>query len=430
MKCLTPITILLLAFYHNVWSQNLITNGDFENGSDFICGCPDDYTCYNNAARVIDGIHPLYIPYGQACISPSTTNYTNSLGAYNGNGYVYFYAGADAIDIESFAPLLVETEIVMSIWYAGPQVQGWLQQDSPNAFIQFLVDGNEVGPRVEVPTFTGWTQHCFFGTVDAGYHTFGVRSGNEASYAIWIDDFSVSPLTLNQSEFELGNDTALCQGETLRLDATVNDASYVWQDNSTFSTLDATVSGTYWVKVSAGCQSLYDTIHVEFIPYPDVNLGDDINLCEGQSINLNVTNGNATYLWNDGTIQPIRLIEVPNTYWVELANECGIIRDTLEVGVETENCACKIYYPNTFTPNNDGLNDHFSMLANCSLYNYELIIYNRWGEEIFQSNDINDSWDGTSRNIELDTDVYTFYLSFNYGTGEFGKETGYISLLR
>ncbi len=167
----------------------LNTNTDFEAGSGASCDCPTGYTCNNDAGQVFDGNHPIYVPGDLGCVG-GVTNYTSSLGAYSGSGYIYFYAGADNI---STAPItFAGGEVIdLCVWYSGPQGSGASGQNTANSYFSFGIDGTQVGPDVLVPTNTGWTQHCFTVTMTAGNHTFQILSGGAAQYAIWFDDFTV-----------------------------------------------------------------------------------------------------------------------------------------------------------------------------------------------------------------------------------------------
>jgi gliding motility-associated-like protein len=71
---------------------------------------------------------------------------------------------------------------------------------------------------------------------------------------------------------------------------------------------------------------------------------------------------------------------------------------------------CDVFIPTAFSPNNDGYNDWFNMMKN-SVKNYTLKVYNRWGELVFQTNDLNNSWDGTYRGAPCPTDNYIYIVS-------------------
>ncbi len=128
----------------------------------------------------------------------------------------------------------------------------------------------------------------------------------------------------------LGNDTALCQGEII-LDASTLNSSYLWQDNSTNPTLNVLTSGTYWVIITVNNCSSSDTININYIPLPVVNLGNDSNMCEGDSLILNVTTNANSYLWQDNSSDSILTVSQQGVYWVQVTNICGIISDSINI---------------------------------------------------------------------------------------------------
>jgi gliding motility-associated-like protein len=88
-----------------------------------------------------------------------------------------------------------------------------------------------------------------------------------------------------------------------------------------------------------------------------------------------------------------------------------------------------IYVPNAFTPNNDGKND--VLFVNSSV-GYEMVfkIYDRWGELVFESNDISKGWDGTFRDKLLKADVYVYYLELTCYNQDLFIKKGNITLIR
>ncbi len=88
-----------------------------------------------------------------------------------------------------------------------------------------------------------------------------------------------------------------------------------------------------------------------------------------------------------------------------------------------------VYFPNTFTPNNDGENDLFKVEGNF-ITELELYIYDRWGELVFFSDDPNDGWDGTYKGVDLDSDTYAYYANIVCIGGLKSTEQGNITLIR
>lgn len=94
------------------------------------------------------------------------------------------------------------------------------------------------------------------------------------------------------------------------------------------------------------------------------------------------------------------------------------------------NDASIIYLPNAFIPDNDGLNDLFKAEGS-NLVFFELQVFDRWGEKIFESHDISDGWDGNYNGNKAQLGVYSYRLLYRY-TGEQGNHliNGHVSLIR
>jgi gliding motility-associated-like protein len=118
-------------------------------------------------------------------------------------------------------------------------------------------------------------------------------------------------------------------------------------------------------------------------------------------------------------------------YSVTVTNENGCTAvATIPVVVIEPNCdETDIFVPNTFTPNGDNFNDTFAPISNF-IDLMDLVIYNRWGEEVFKSNDPNDVWDGTFDGEQLEPDVFGFHLSILCIGGETYVKQGSITLMK
>jgi len=127
--------------------------------------------------------------------------------------------------------------------------------------------------------------------------------------------------------FNLGTDRAICQGDTLTLNATVASAiSYLWSTGATTPTIKVFTAGTYWCEVNNGC-SFRDTIVITAVnPKPVVNLGADISTCAAPPILLDATNPNSTYLWQDGSTNPTLNANISGLYWAQVTNSSGCIK--------------------------------------------------------------------------------------------------------
>lgn len=131
------------------------------------------------------------------------------------------------------------------------------------------------------------------------------------------------------------NDTTLCQGETLLLDATTAGATYLWQDNSTNATFNVTSAGTYWVEVTEACGTYIDTIVVDYTPLPTVDLGADTTICAGTNYTLDATYSGANYLWQDNSTNATFTVNTAGTYWVDVTVNNCLAQDTVIITTET-----------------------------------------------------------------------------------------------
>lgn len=120
--------------------------------------------------------------------------------------------------------------------------------------------------------------------------------------------------------FDLGEDLLRpCAGETLTLSADVPGATYSWQDGSTFASLQVDTNGVYWLDVTAdGCTDR-DSVTVDYISLPEMVLGEDQILCEGEELRYDVSFPGATYSWQDGSSDPVYTITTTGTYSVDIS---------------------------------------------------------------------------------------------------------------
>jgi gliding motility-associated-like protein len=141
-----------------------------------------------------------------------------------------------------------------------------------------------------------------------------------------VVDFSVPEIP------NLGNDTILCDGQVLVLDGTTLNGSYLWQDNTTITpTYNATQTGMYSVTVTSGACVVIDSVQVDFIVFPQIDLGPDINLCEGETLVLGTAIPGVNYTWQDGSINPTYTVSSQGIYSVEFGVGTCLGSDTINV---------------------------------------------------------------------------------------------------
>lgn len=213
----------------------------------------------------------------------------------------------------------------------------------------------------------------------------------------------------------LGNDTSICAGAHITLNATTPGAlGYQWSTGDTTSSISVDSPGTYWVFVEGKFCKNSDTIVISLRHLPPVDIGNDTTICQGSQIILNSNaTSPATELWNTGAITPSIIVKDSGIYWVEVHYpDCGDIGDTIAVGLVK--CNCSLGIPSAFSPNGDGRNDIFKpvIAPGCTLKKYDFQVYNRYGQLIFQSFDPAKGWDGLEFGKPADLGVYMYYLVY------------------
>ena len=208
----------------------------------------------------------------------------------------------------------------------------------------------------------------------------------------------------------IGPDTTLCEGDVLRLDAKNVGMQYLWENSATNQFHDVTTTGIYWVRVgNYGCVSR-DTVNVRFLDKPLFELMDT-TLCQGMTMTLAPTikkGDNLSLLWNTGSTDTGIVISQQGTFLLTISNQCADVTRSITVG----DGRCQLYMPSAFTPNGDGKNDVFKALDGKNVIEFNLQVYNRWGELVFSSKDINKGWDGRYKNKLQDSGVYVWIVNY------------------
>ncbi|RYE52476.1 MAG: T9SS type B sorting domain-containing protein [Sphingobacteriales bacterium] len=208
---------------------------------------------------------------------------------------------------------------------------------------------------------------------------------------------------------DLGADTELCENKTLLVNAQNLGASYIWQDGSSQSTYLINGGGLYNVSVNLnGCVS-NDTIKVTDLKMPIFSLGNTRTICENEIIQLApLLQPEWQLLWSDGSTGKSLTVVRPGVFGLSATNNCGTSNQTLEV----KQGICDIFIPAAFTPNNDNLNDNFKILGGTQLVYFHLLIFNRYGQLVFESHDKKRSWDGLLKSQPSDQGVYIYLLEY------------------
>lgn len=233
--------------------------------------------------------------------------------------------------------------------------------------------------------------------------------------------------------------------------------SWLWNlgDGSGFQSTNSfshcyTISGNYSImlKVTSdfGCTSdtsISNYINVFENPIAVVDAPETVKVDNADVQFTDKSIGASYWFWNfndtyttikDNTSDnknPVHIYREEGTYTASLivTSEHGC-KDSTEVTIVVEP-AFTFYIPNSFSPNGDNLNDEFYFVADRFL-DFEMSIYNRWGNLIFHTNDISKHWDGTSDNSNkvVQQDTYVYVVVMTDENKKQHKYTGTVTLTR
>ncbi|MEZ4826576.1 MAG: gliding motility-associated C-terminal domain-containing protein [Bacteroidia bacterium] len=233
------------------------------------------------------------------------------------------------------------------------------------------------------------------------------------------------------ASLDLGNDTLICEGEAIILDAGQDgEAAYLWSDGSDGPTLLVTRPDIYSVRVTTYCGVWRDQITVNVLSPPEVNLGNDTLLCEDRNpaLLLNAYQPFSSYLWQDGSTKPIYEASLPGYYTVTVSNACGITSD--EITINYELCDCYIHFPNAFSPNEDGINETFGAIMSCRTESWSMVIFDRWGKKIVSSENPDYQWDGRFKGGDCPEGVYVWKVRYHTPGHPIVEKGGTVTLFR
>ena len=323
-------------------------------------------------------------------------------------------------DFEEDCPYMFFDLIVEALGGAGNYSYEWT-----------LSSGKVIGRSSTVTVMPSSTTTYFISVTD--------QCGESISDSVTITILS-PPLTL-----EITEPQEICPGDSIELTVTPSggfgDYYYFWtHSNETSGTIIVSPDQTsvYEVIVKDDCQTFQVVAETEVVVVsPDANFQV---VTTPPFIDLpitfqNLTNNGNTYEWyfGDGNssnlTHPNNIFTTPGTYPITLiATDLKGCKDTIikEIIIEDE---YYIYIPNSFTPDGDRFNNYFEA-STVNIESLTVQIFNRWGELVFASDEVDFSWDGSYNGQTVRDGTYVWKLSYVTRTGIEGKLNGHVTALR
>jgi gliding motility-associated-like protein len=175
------------------------------------------------------------------------------------------------------------------------------------------------------------------------------------------------------------------------------------------------------------------TIHVTQELFPVAEFSYNLLNCSANVQFINASSNSFQWVWSfgDGSISneenPNHLYSQPGVFIVTLiVNGSTNCPDTIHQEITIDDLTINgLFIPNAFTPNHDEKNDKFEIKSSKLCEDFQLLIYNRWGQLVYQTNNILNSWDGKYKNKICPAGVYYYLLN-----GKSNLHKGTVSLLR
>jgi len=340
--------------------------------------------------------------------------------------YLYRLASAESTNISSLSCRIVSNVLTLTVNTASAAT---VTANMP------LCTGNTLNLSVSSGTTYSWTgPNGFTSTLQspvisnitaagAGVYKATVTSGNcSATNSVTVSVYA-------QPVADAGSDVTICSGESTTLGAS-GGLSYSWLPTTGLSdpsianpVASPTDTTEYVVTVSnSNACTATDTVMVNVLQKPVANAGADKFITQGQSVTLDgsAKGSNVSYYWtpneylsNDAVLRPVASPPEDITYTLHVVSNVGC-------GVEaTDNVFVRVYkkvvIPNTFTPNGDGINDTWDIVALNTYPESVTQVFNRYGTVVYKSKGYSIAWDGKCNNQLVPAGTYYYIIDLKNG---------------
>ena len=189
--------------------------------------------------------------------------------------------------------------------------------------------------------------------------------------------------------------SVICEGDSVQIGNTFfqNKGTYIYDTTYTYD----------------GCDSIVHQTRIEILRNPPI-LGFDTAFCPPNPVLLWAWDSTYSFKWNTGATTINILVNDTGTYWVDMTKNGCTTRSYFFL-TRMEVCEALIQPANVFTPNGDGQNDVFPIFTD-GIVDFQMEVFNRWGNLVFKTNDLTQGWDGTSNGANLSEGVYFYQITY------------------
>jgi gliding motility-associated-like protein len=241
----------------------------------------------------------------------------------------------------------------------------------------------------------------------------------------------------NNLILEAGKDTSICEGEVVKLNGVVSQGvDLQWSTNSgSFDNANMISTNYYpnsvgdkriYLQAIADCGQLLDSLTVHVLPNQFVRVTGDTILDPCKPELKFTATGGTNYVWTPASFidcldPPCSKVKLRSTvatrFTITTDGPCAFPAD---LNLSLKQIESELYLPNAFSPNGDNINDIFLPLFNCDQITfYNLQIFDRWGNLIFESTNKDIGWNGKQDEVHMMPGVYPYVVEYElYDSGK------------
>ena len=449
---------------------------DFENGLNVNAG--DQFMiCFSNYSSASTNV-PLDF-YGTAnvscgnafgttiCYGDTATIYATDGISYTWDNSIPGFIGTNAVGDTAYVNPTVTTNYIVSIDFGliGIQVDTAIVEVLPalNSTViithEICLDSTDgslsiststglppVDYSISGPLTTANNQTGNFNNLESGIYNITITDANGCSEEI-TDTINPGPFCCNFSA-EITTDTVQCLNDCtgelyLNLTNAIAPIDIAWYKQSLFTnllmglnidTLSNLCPGNYYAIItdSTGCPSIDTVLLFSQEIYPSINIMNDTTITAGLDY-LIWANGDGDISWSPSTF--LSCVDCDTTFSIGTQTIEYIATITDSIGCEMKDTVYieiiinPLFVPSGFSPNNDGLNDQLKVIGGGTTF-FSFLIFDKWGNVVFETSDIANGWDGNYKGVALPSDVFVYVVEASFTNQQVVKLTGNVTLFR
>ncbi len=418
------------------------------------------------------GTYSVTISDGNSCTASDDIDIT-----VNANPVVDL--GADFTICADAVPVTLDAGTGFTYLWTGSTTNQTLDVFSTGTYSVTITDGNNCTATDQsvitiisspLPNILGDTTFCdgSFTTLNAGSGYSGYSwSTTETSQSIDVNSSGMFSVTVSDVNGCTGSDSVFVTMETIPTvnvvdlfnvckissfaveNSTILNYSYIqWTTNGSGTFSDNSVlipdyiptqtdldngSVNLILNAYSSCGAFSDTMHVVFYNNPEISTGFDTTINSGTSIAM-YANGGISYAWSPvdylsctTCANPVSTPYANITYTVVGTDINGCMgSDDITINIDLSQ---DIFIPSAFSPNGDGQNDVLFVRGK-GIKTLTFIVFDRWGEKVYETASTEYGWDGTYRGKELDPGVFVYYVVVTFNDDTTYKNQGNVTLVR